>query len=115
YWPTTFATGHRTDSDPKRDGSDKKFIVKLTAAPSRPVRAEAFVSHGANYVTGSNASPFVAPEALSVVDQPETMWNARLLWTLNSHTVVELQHGGHNLVQDNGPATGQRLGSPGHL
>ena len=38
----------------------------------------------------SNAGPLVRPEASTVYRRPETIWNARLLWTLKSRAFLEV-------------------------
>jgi hypothetical protein len=115
YWPVTFASGQRSSSDPQRDESDRKVIAKLTSALSPALRAEGFISHGANDITGVNAGPLVAPEALSVLNSPETIWNIRLLWTLGARAVLEVTTGGHDFTQNDGPVNGQVSGPPAHL
>jgi hypothetical protein len=55
-------------------------VASLSRFPSRSVL----------HTTGTNAGLLVQPEALGVLDRPETMWNARLLWPARDDTFVEI-------------------------
>jgi Carboxypeptidase regulatory-like domain len=113
--PASFNGLPKAPDEPKYDATERKFITKLTSAWSSAVRAEGYVEHDSNYVTGANAGPLVRPEALAIVDGAETMWNARLLWTLNARAFVEVRHGGHNFVNRYGPPDDRRPGPAGHF
>jgi hypothetical protein len=114
FWPTSFAVGSILANDPKYDASEHKFIVKLTGAPSGTVHAEGFVAHDVATATGANAGPLLTPAALAVSEQPETIWNAKVTWTLNPRTFLELHYGGHDFSSYNGPPDAQRAGPPAH-
>ena len=115
YWPTTFAARAITAADPKIDGTDRKAIGKLTAALSASTRAEGFIEHAVDHVNGANAAPLITSDALQVFRRPETAWNARLLWTAGSKTVVEFRHSGHNFSYSYAPADGRQAGPPAHF
>jgi sulfur carrier protein ThiS len=114
YRPASFTGVPRSPGEPKTDSSERKAIMKITAALTPALRAEGFFAHNAQHATGTNAGPLVQAEALGVLDRPETMWNGRLLWTASSTTFVEVRHGGHNMNQHTGPPEQQRAGPPGH-
>jgi hypothetical protein len=112
--PASFTGVTRSPDEPKVDSAERKIISKITAALTPAVRAEGFYARSVQHTTGTNAGPFVQPEALGVLDRPETMWNARLLWTARHDTFVEIRHGGHTMIQHTGPPEEQRAGPPGH-
>ncbi|MDO8678390.1 MAG: TonB-dependent receptor [Acidobacteriota bacterium] len=104
----------KTLNEPKYDATERKFITKLTSALSSAIRAEGYYEYGDLDVTGTNAGPLVRPEALAIGNRAETMWNARLLWTLSSRAFLELRHGGHNATSYFGPPDNRLSGPPGH-
>jgi hypothetical protein len=112
--PTSFNVQPTRADDPKYDAREHKFIAKLTSAISPAVRAEGFIDRATQDVTGANAGPLVAPEALAIANRAETMWSARLLWTLGSRAVVEVRSGGHDLSSASGPPADRRSGPPAH-
>jgi hypothetical protein len=114
YWPTAFANAPKTPGDPHYDAYEPKFITKVTTALSSHARLEGYIEHDSQHVSGANAGPFVMPEALSIVDRVETLWNARLLWTLSSNAFLEIRHGGHNADTYNGPPDDRRTGPAPH-
>jgi hypothetical protein len=114
YRPTSFSGVPKTPGEPKYDAREPKFITKLTGALSAGVRLEGYYEHDAQHVTGANAGPLVMPEALSISDRVETVWNARLLWTLSSRAFLEVRHGGHSADTYAGPPEDRRFGPPSH-
>jgi len=113
--PVTFSGIPKTDDEPKYAADDRKFITKLTSALTPAVRAEGYYEHDSTYATGANARPLVRPEALTVFNQVETMWNVRLLSTLWSRAFLEVRHGGHHAKLFSGPPEERRAGPPGHF
>ncbi len=80
-----------------------KFITKLNAAPSSRVRLEGFFEKDAPEETGEGLGGPFRPEALWTYQNPHTTWNARLGWTMNDRTTVEVRHGGYRGVDANEP------------
>jgi hypothetical protein len=112
--PATFSGIPKTPDEPQYDVTERKFITKLTSALSPAIRAEGYYEHDDHDATGTNAGPLVRPEALAISNGAETMWNARLLWTLNDRAYVEVRHGGHNANNHSGPPDNRLSGPPGH-
>jgi len=113
--PQGFATVAKTAGEPRNTNDEGNLIVKLTAAPSSSMRAEGYFARTALDVLGTNASPFVLPEALGSGRRTESMWHARLLWTASSRAFVELRHGGQHSLRSSGPPDDRRAGPPGHI
>jgi len=113
--PVSFAGVPRTPNEPRIDNHEEKVIGKLTSAPSPALRVEGFYAYMGFDTTGTNAGPLVQPEALNIRRRTESMWDARLLWTLNPRTYLELRHGGHNVSYYGGPPDDRRSGPPGHV
>ena len=111
--PVSFSGVPKTPNEPKYDATERKFITKLTSALSPAIRAEGYVEHDDLDVTGANAGPLVQPEALAISTRAETMWNARLLWTVSARAFLELRHGGHNATSHSGPPDNRLSGPPG--
>lgn len=114
YRPASFSGVPKTPNEPKYDADERKFITKLTSALSPAVRAEGYYEHDTSNATGANAGPLVRSEALAISSVAETMWNARLLWTLSARALLELRHGGHTATSYFGPPDNRLSGPPGH-
>lgn len=112
--PASFSDVPKTPDEPKYDATERKFITKLTSALSPAIRAEGYYEHDDMDATGTDAGPLVRPEAQSISNRVETMWNARLLWTLSPRAFVEVRHGGHNYASHVGPPDNRLSGPPGH-
>jgi hypothetical protein len=114
YWPVSFTGVPRGPESSSTDARQRKSIGKLTSTISPSVRAEGYVSHVSSYTNGANAAPNVTPDATAVDDRPETMWNARVLWTLGSRAFVELRQSGQDQSEYGGPPDSRRSGPPAH-
>jgi hypothetical protein len=112
--PASFSGVPKTPNEPQYDATERKFITKLTSALSPAIRAEGYYEHDDLDATGANAGPLVRPEAQSISTRAETMWNARLLWTVSARTFVEVRHGGHDYTRHSGPPENRLSGPPGH-
>lgn len=97
-----------------REARERKGILKLTGAPGSRIRAEGFVERGVNRDRNTNAGTLVTPDALSVYRYDETIWNARVFWTLNSRAFAEFIHGGTHSQQYTGPPPERRFGPAAH-
>jgi hypothetical protein len=119
YRSVTRPAGFAAIANPPEDAvftlRERKWLGKVTAAPSRAVRFETYVARDQSISLGSNASPRVKPEALAATQRPEILWNGRLTWVLNDHMLLEAQHGGHNTHFIGGPRDPSGIaGPPGH-
>ncbi len=93
-----------------------KFITKVNAAPSPRLRLEGFFEKDAPEETGEGLGGPFRPEALWTYQNPHTTWNARLAWTMNDRTTVEIRHGGYRGVDANEPTPpNTRSGPPPHV
>lgn len=97
------------------DARERKGILKLTSALSAGVRAEGFVERGRQRDRNTNAGTLVTSDALQVYEFDETVWSARVLWTLNSRAYAEFVHGGTHAVQYSGPPPERRSGPAAHF
>lgn len=112
--PASFSGVPKTPGEPQYDATERKFITKLTSALAPAIRTEGYYVYDDLNATGANAGPLVRPEALSIRNRAETMWNARLIWTLNSSAILEFRHGGHSATSYSGPPDNRLSGPPGH-
>ena len=93
-----------------------KFITKVTGAPSPRVRLEGFVEKDSPAQTGEGLGGSFRPEALWTYQNPHTTWHARLAWTINDRTTVEIRHGGYRGFDANEPTPpNTRSGPPSHV
>lgn len=99
--PAGFTDGIQSDRNPKG-------IVKLTAALSTKLRAEGFYEHDAPGITGMG-DPTFRPEARWLYLNPHSFWNARLTWTIDDRTTLEVRNGGHVAFQSRPIATALTL------
>jgi hypothetical protein len=114
YWPVSFTGVPKGPNSASYDAYQRKLIGKLTSAVSPSLRAEGYVSHVSSYANGANAAPYVMPDATEVDDLGESMWNARVLWTLGSRSFVEVRQSGHDHSEYSGPPDSRRSGPPAH-
>jgi hypothetical protein len=114
YRPAGFSGVPKSPNDPKVDSRDSKYIAKLTGALKPAMRVDGYYAHDARYATGVNAGPLVRPDARLDFDRAETIWNARLQWTLSPHAFLDMRHGGHRADEFRGPPE-ERRSIPGHF
>jgi hypothetical protein len=113
--PAGFAAIANPPEDAVFSLTEPKWFGKLTVAQHSSVRFETYLARDLSTSTGRNATPSVKPEALKADRLREILWNARLTWVVNDHTLVEAQHGGHDTRDTNGPGDpGAISGPPAH-
>lgn len=112
--PANFNAANGGDQSVK-DGRERKGMLKLTGALNSRVRAEGFIERGLERDRNTNAGALVTSDALSVYHFDESIWNARVLWTVNSRAYVEVVHGGTHQEQYSGPAPERRSGPAAHF
>ena len=113
YRPAGFTGVPKTPNEPKVDSREPKYIAKLTGVAGPAMRLEGYYAHDGQYATGANAGPLVRPEALVDVDRGESIWNAKLQWTLSSRAFLDMRFGGHDADSFTGPPDDRRS-EPGH-
>lgn len=75
---------------------DPRFITKINWAASPNVRVEGFYEWDKFDVTGRGASN-TRPEETTVIEpSPETNWNARVTWTIDERTLLDIRNGGYD-------------------
>ena len=118
YISRTGAVGEAapSPSEPLVEARERKFLGKLTGAPTRSTRLEGFASGGSSESLNGNARPGLDPNALGRFEGSNEMYNTRLTWTVDSRTLVEAHYGLYSGNNGQGPASAdRRSGPPSHF
>ena len=74
---------------------DPRYIGKINWAASPNVKVEGFYEWDKYDITGRGAGPDRPPETTVIEPAPETNWNGRVTWTINSKTLLDVRNGGY--------------------
>jgi hypothetical protein len=91
---------------------ETRAIAKLTAAPTDAWRIDGFLQGGRRRVLHAGVGPLVAPEATTIIRQPQTSWSTRALGRISPSLVLDLRYGGYVSPRITEPLTSG--GPPGH-
>jgi len=80
---------------PPTSEKDPRVISKLNWAASPNVKVEGFYEWDKFDVTGRLAGPDHPIETTLIEPSPESNWNARVTWTINSKTLLDVRNGGY--------------------
>jgi Carboxypeptidase regulatory-like domain/TonB dependent receptor-like, beta-barrel len=86
--PAGFVGAYTSEKDPR-------YIGKVNWAASPNVKVEGFYEWDKYDITGRGAGPDRPPETTVIEPAPETNWNARVTWTINSKTLLDVRNGGY--------------------
>ena len=86
---------------------DPRYIGKVNWAASPNVKVEGFYEWDKYEITGRVAGPDRPPETTVIEPAPESNWNGRVTWTINSKTLLDVRNGGYggNLRSSRRPRT----------
>ena len=91
---------------------ETRALAKLTAAPTDTWRIDGFLQGGRRRVLHAGVGPLVAPEATTIIRQPQTSWSTRALGPIGPALVLDVRYGGYVSPRINEPLTSG--GPPGH-
>jgi hypothetical protein len=74
---------------------DPRYIGKINWAASPNVKVEGFYEWDKYDIVGRGAGPDRPPETTVIEPAPETNWNGRVTWTINSKTLLDVRNGGY--------------------
>ena len=74
---------------------DPRYIGKVNWAASPKVKIEGFYEWDKYDITGRLADPHHPIETTVIEPSPETNYNVRLSWTINSKTLLDVRNGGY--------------------
>ncbi len=74
---------------------DPRYIGKVNWAASPNVKVEGFYEWDKYDITGRGAGPDRPLETTVIEPAPETNWNARVTWTINAKTLLDVRNGGY--------------------
>jgi len=74
---------------------DPRYIGKVNWAANQNIKVEGFYEWDKYDITGRGAGPDRPPETTVIEPAPESNWNARLTWTLNPKTLLDVRNGGY--------------------
>ena len=80
---------------PYTSEKDPRYIGKVNWAASQNVKLEGFYEWDKYDITGRGAGPDRPPETTVIEPSPESNWNARLTWTINPKTLLDVRTGGY--------------------
>jgi len=96
--PAGWTNVPRTPDETVSSLDEGGVIGRATVALSPGIRLEGVYQRNSHHEADFNAGPFVADEALGMLEDIQHVWNVRMLWTPSSRTFVTVMHGGY--VQD---------------
>ena len=74
---------------------DPRYIGKINWAASPNVKVEGFYEWDRPDITGRGADTHHPIETTVIEPSPETNYNVRLTWTINSKTLLDVRNGGY--------------------
>jgi hypothetical protein len=80
---------------PYTSEKDPRYIGKVNWAASPNIKVEGFYEWDKYDITGREAGPDRPPETTTIEPAPESNWNARLTWTVNPKTLLDVRNGGY--------------------
>jgi hypothetical protein len=80
---------------PDTSEKDPRYIGKVNWAASPNVKVEGFYEWDKYDITGRGAGPDRPIETTVIEPAPETNWNGRVTWTINSKTLLDVRNGGY--------------------
>lgn len=86
--PAGFVGAYTSEKDPR-------YIGKINWAASPNVKVEGFYEWDKYDITGRLAAPDHPIETTVLENAPESNWNARVTWTIDAKTLVDIRNGGY--------------------
>ncbi len=90
----------------------KRYVGKINWAAANSVKVEAFVEHDLDAMETYGTRTNLDASAQYSGDLPKTMYSARLTWTANDKTLVEIRGGGLSFTQEFMPLPPNTIDGP---
>jgi hypothetical protein len=102
--PSGYGNFPPTADEPIALTTERKALLKISAAPIRGTRLEGFLEGERLDAQNGNAGPNVLPEARSMTRNTRSFHNLRFGWPMNEATLLEAAYGRFAGDHSNGPS-----------